>query len=820
MLRRLAFLLVLLAPSVAFGQGAVLQQGGVLQGHDAMWLSNGYIADAGGPLGTGLAPINPVSGLLPLGFASVNSGLGTCQFSNYAATPYSSLCTGFDGSGNGLITLANSSGSTPSFTIKIGNTSYPFPGAGNGNVVGPTSPFPTAGDAVLWNGGTTVVDAGFPPVNAALFAQGKVLSGLGSGTYHARYLDQGVSIMDFPTVGDPNVCSGSDDSGPLVAAAATGLNVTLPGGVTCNFNTQAGGAVVNLTTPGQCIIGSGKGNTTVATTISTGTVFELTGNNACVIGLSVNAPNMTDGFLILDNNDQNALVADINIISVAGFIAVQPASGEIVIDNIRGSVVRGGTANIYDAAIPVGERAFVLGYGTTGNAGPIIGSRWIIGADAGNVFAGSISGTTLTVTAVLNGGVSHIGHLAPGQYVFGSGGVVTAGTSILSQASGTTGGVGTYVVSASQSVAATEMAANPVAAIDLDGDSNSSVFHSVRINNFDTCILLTNRIGASGNVPDFTEGFDVQCQTPSATLVDGAGFDFNSGTQIQLHEEFANNVGHAASAAGNITGDGIYCGVNCTDLQIFGPRMNSMSGNGINVAGSQVGVYGGTVENAGNGSTCSTCANLKVQNGATAVRFYGITQLGGSAANDLTVGSSASDVKANGLVWGASTPVKDPGNVVTVSPPFQGCGVSATGFNCFTPVLTYATPGSVVFTCSTAYGEWWRNGAFISFEMRLAGCAGNSGSGESGNLTISGLPVTATGGVMGLGSLAVQQYSKVTLDSGYTQVTAQMNNGNAQILLYENGSTEAAAALGATNVAPSATAVQFDIGGTYLTNTN
>lgn len=66
---------------------------------------------------------------------------------------------------------------------------------------------------------------------------------------------------------------------------------------------------------------------------------------------------------------------------------------------------------------------------------------------AGGVLTGSIAGTTLTTTAVTSG------IFAPGQPISGTG--VTAGTTILTQLTGTTGGIGTYTVSASQTVAST-----------------------------------------------------------------------------------------------------------------------------------------------------------------------------------------------------------------------------------------------------------------------------------------------------------------------------------------------------------------------------
>lgn len=65
----------------------------------------------------------------------------------------------------------------------------------------------------------------------------------------------------------------------------------------------------------------------------------------------------------------------------------------------------------------------------------------------GSGSASSIAGTTLTVGGTVTG------TFAPGQIISGSG--VTSGTYIVAQLTGTTGGAGTYSVSASQTVAST-----------------------------------------------------------------------------------------------------------------------------------------------------------------------------------------------------------------------------------------------------------------------------------------------------------------------------------------------------------------------------
>ena len=67
------------------------------------------------------------------------------------------------------------------------------------------------------------------------------------------------------------------------------------------------------------------------------------------------------------------------------------------------------------------------------------------------VVTGSIATTSLTVTAVTSGTIS------PGQVISGTG--ITAGTQIMGQVSGTTGGSGIYTVSVSQTVSATTVTA-------------------------------------------------------------------------------------------------------------------------------------------------------------------------------------------------------------------------------------------------------------------------------------------------------------------------------------------------------------------------
>jgi hypothetical protein len=80
---------------------------------------------------------------------------------------------------------------------------------------------------------------------------------------------------------------------------------------------------------------------------------------------------------------------------------------------------------------------------------------WRISSPSSAVFTGSISGTTLTVTAITNGTI------AAGQSLFGVG--VTSETVITALGSGT-GGIGTYTINLSQSVASRQMNSTTVGA--------------------------------------------------------------------------------------------------------------------------------------------------------------------------------------------------------------------------------------------------------------------------------------------------------------------------------------------------------------------
>jgi hypothetical protein len=90
-------------------------------------------------------------------------------------------------------------------------------------------------------------------------------------------------------------------------------------------------------------------------------------------------------------------------------------------------------------------------------------------------FTGSIATTTLTVSAI------SAGSIFPSMLITGTG--VTAGTSIVEQLTGTTGGTGTYKVSASQTVTSTAITGNLPSRIKVSQDGLYNVQFSAQFIN-------------------------------------------------------------------------------------------------------------------------------------------------------------------------------------------------------------------------------------------------------------------------------------------------------------------------------------------------
>lgn len=160
-MRRLLVALFLIAAwsASALAQNIpVFETGTITPGHPAKFLTNGVIGDAGGAAG---GPSG--SGFTELGITNTGTPFCVTDAPITSLTGYHQLCLGANALGGGLVSYQAYGGASPlPLSCNINGTVYScFPTGGN--VVAPTSPFPVAGNAVIWNGGTTVADAGAPP---------------------------------------------------------------------------------------------------------------------------------------------------------------------------------------------------------------------------------------------------------------------------------------------------------------------------------------------------------------------------------------------------------------------------------------------------------------------------------------------------------------------------------------------------------------------------------------------------------------------------------------------------------------------------------
>lgn len=145
---------LMLSPGFAHAQGAIQQLGPWTKGQIPMISGNARLMSGGGSPGPGLQPANNTNpGTLPTGLGVVNSGLGFCDYTGYSNAAYNQMCWGFDGSGNGLIKLGRvGGGGALSLFFDVNGSISEYPGAGNGNILGPISS--TINELVVWNNGT------------------------------------------------------------------------------------------------------------------------------------------------------------------------------------------------------------------------------------------------------------------------------------------------------------------------------------------------------------------------------------------------------------------------------------------------------------------------------------------------------------------------------------------------------------------------------------------------------------------------------------------------------------------------------------------
>lgn len=336
----------------------------------------------------------------------------------------------------------------------------------------------------------------------------------------------------------------------------------------------------------------------------------------------------------------------------------------------------------------------------------------------------------------------------------------------------------------------------------LNGAANSTFVINCGASYMDTFIVTDNTFGVSGQVPNFTHFHNIAAQTCQANLLSqymiqlraGANYQFTGGT-------FLNN---AATGGAWLIGSGV------TNVDIMGGlECAGFAQNGLVIAGQNVNVRGGMMRGAGN-VTSTNISNMVVVSTAENVLISGMYDWGGPAQYDLTIQSGAQSVMLVGNSWtgGAGTPsrLNDPNLIGQYWPAV----VSS-----WTPVFQFATPGNAVFTYSQQQGDLWQDGDWIVFNARLtAQTNAYNLTSTGGPVTIGGLPVAA-GGDGTANSAAIGWFEKITLDSGYTQLTAEIQPSTNYITLWECGSSTTAQNPSTQNFTSNTLSIGLHVSGRY-----
>lgn len=277
--------------------------------------------------------------------------------------------------------------------------------------------------------------------------------------------------------------------------------------------------------------------------------------NTFVSNFGVGAPT---GFI---RRDQQAIItqylADDTLVMSSGFpITLFNAGGFWVVN-------AGSTTTAIGQAAYANNSNGSISFGTAGSpptaasvTGAIAANTTSAGSIALNSVTGSISGTTLTVSAVGTGA------LAPGQTLSGgtsSTGYIDPATTIVSQLTGTTGSTGTYQVSVSQNVTSTTVAASG-GTLTVGGTITGTFLAGQTLSGTGVTAgtTITSAISGTGGAGTYAVSI---AQTTSSTAITASGGTLTvsavSSGALSLYDALSGaNVTAGTSITGFITGTG------------------------------------------------------------------------------------------------------------------------------------------------------------------------------------------------------------------------------------------------------------------------
>jgi hypothetical protein len=301
---------LLLAPSLAYAQGALLQSGAQTLGHVPMYVTQGtgqaVVQDSGGAGGGG-----PGVGLSELSLTA--RGTGTAPYSGQGTGPsgtnfcdydapttnsagYHYLCFSANGTGGATIITAGAAGGAANLPVDfiINGTTYAFPGAFSSLIIGTTGiTGGTNGNCLYINGavlgqqgcsatnitvGTTTISSGTP--NGLLYDSGGVLGNLATAANGVLVTSAG----SVPSISS-TLPSGLTIPSPTVSGTIAG-NPILSG--TWNFTGALESNGVTETFPGSGLIAG----TTDTQTLTNKSIAGSEINSGTILGTYMSAVNL------------------------------------------------------------------------------------------------------------------------------------------------------------------------------------------------------------------------------------------------------------------------------------------------------------------------------------------------------------------------------------------------------------------------------------------------------------------------------------------------------------------------------------------------
>jgi hypothetical protein len=469
--------------------------------------------------------------------------------------------------GTTITALGTGTGGTGTYTVSASQTVGSTTITGNSNQLNVTAVASGAlyvGDSVLGTGvfaGTTITALGTGTGGTGKYTL-NFYQQINSSTLTTQSNQLNVTAV---SVGKLNLGDAISGTGVTSGTVITGFKNKFVGtasisGTTMTISAVTSGAVsVNDVVTGSGVVagttitalGTGTGGVgTYTVSISQTTASTTISTYSNTVGIySVNTPQTFASTTLTTQS------TDLNITAVTNGVYN-------IGDVVSGTGVTSGTtitgfASKFSGTGSIGFQATGSITGTTLNIIGIVGGIVSVGDTLTplTVFncTASITATTMTVTAVSSG------TLSVGSFISGTG--VTAGTTITALGTGT-GGVGTYTVSASQTVAATTITGTNIAVnttITALGSgtgstgtytvNNSQTVGFITINGTSTVLNVTAAASGALVVGDILTGVGVTLNTKIATFTTGTGgigkYTVNNAQQVlpRTITTFSNTVG-------------------------------------------------------------------------------------------------------------------------------------------------------------------------------------------------------------------------------------------------------------------------------------